>query len=561
MTTKDSDAPPLDVRNLTLRHPGASGTTTIVRDVSFTLEHGEVLGIIGESGAGKSTIGNAVIGLVGAGFEQSSGTIRVHGTAIEAITAEEHRALRGRTIASIFQDHTSSLDPLMTVGAQLSETISTIFPDLPRASVRQRALELLQRVGIPDPGRRYHSYPHQLSGGQRQRIVIAIALAGSPSIIVADEPTSALDATVQKQILQVLRKLVEETGLSLILITHDMSVIAEIADRVLVMKDGEAIEQNATTLLLDNPQSAYTQSLLSAVPRLRLSRLRPDENGQAASDDEAVLHNKASDPEGPILVVENLSKTFGNQSFQAWIGKGPATFTLRDVSFRLRRGGVLGIVGESGSGKSTIGRILAGLETGNADRVELAGRTCDVARRGSGGGLLGRIQMVFQDPSSSLNPRLTVAETLMECVRFTARTEHDRHPSRVTDTVERLGLSKVLLSRYPHQLSGGQKQRVCIARALLAGPEIMIADEPTSALDVSVQAEILSLLKQAVSERNLSMIFISHDLAVVQDICDAVCVMKDGRIEDYGASDFIFGRSDNPYTRHLIDARPKIFTL
>ncbi|MEI5677197.1 MULTISPECIES: ABC transporter ATP-binding protein [unclassified Mesorhizobium] len=560
MTIENSEIPPLDVRNLTLQHHGASGTTTIVRDVSFVLGRGEVLGIIGESGAGKSTIGNAVIGLLGAGFEQSSGTVRVNGTAIETLTASKRHALRGRTIASIFQDHTSSLDPLMTVGAQLSETISTIFPNLPRTGVRQRALELLQRVGIPDPNGRYHSYPHQLSGGQRQRVVIAIALAGSPSIIVADEPTSALDATVQKQILRVLRGLVEEAGLSLLLITHDMSVIAEIADSVLVMKDGEVIEHNATAALLDNPKSAYTQSLLSAVPRLRLSPAAPA-IGQGASDDKAVQRDEASEAGGPILVVENLSKTFGNHGLQALFGKGSATFALQNVSLQLRRGGVLGIVGESGSGKSTIGRILAGLETGSADKVVMNGRVCDVGSRGRSGGLLGRIQMVFQDPSSSLNPRLTVVETLMECVRFTARTEHDRQPSRVTETVERLGLSKVLLPRYPHQLSGGQKQRVCIARALLAGPEILIADEPTSALDVSVQAEILALLKQAVSERNLSMIFISHDLAVVQDICDAVCVMKDGRIEDYGASDFIFGRSDNPYTRHLINARPKIFTL
>ncbi|RJG40390.1 ABC transporter ATP-binding protein [Mesorhizobium sp. DCY119] len=560
MTTQNSEIPPLDVKNLTLRHHGVAGTTTIVRDVSFVLGRGEVLGIIGESGAGKSTIGNAVIGLLGTGFEQSSGTIRVNGTEIETLTASKRHALRGRIVASIFQDHTSSLDPLMTVGAQLSETISTIFPDLPRAGVRQRALELLQRVGIPDPNRRYHSYPHQLSGGQRQRIVIAIALAGSPSIIVADEPTSALDATVQKQILQVLRGLVEDTGLSLLLITHDMSVIAAIADSVLVMKDGEVIEHDVTAALLDNPQNTYTQNLLAAVPRLRLSPRIPA-IGQGGSDDEAAQCDEASEADDPILVVENLSKTFGNHGLQVLFGKGSTTFALRNVNLQLRRSGVLGIVGESGSGKSTIGRILAGLETGSADKVLVNGRVCDVGSRGRGGGLLGRIQMVFQDPPSSLNPRLTVAETLMECVRFTAKTEHNRQPARVTETVERLGLSKVLLTRYPHQLSGGQKQRVCIARALLAGPEILIADEPTSALDVSVQAEILALLKEAVSERNLSMIFISHDLAVVQDICDAVCVMKDGRIEDYGASDFIFGRSDNPYTRHLINARPKIFTL
>ncbi|HEV7250504.1 MAG TPA: ABC transporter ATP-binding protein [Shinella sp.] len=548
MTADKDKTPLLDVCDLSLTYRGEAGSTQIVRNVSFSLKRGEVLGIIGESGAGKSSIGNAVIGLLAPGIAQAGGSIRMNGTVLDTAADEARRALRGRAIASIFQDHTSSLDPLMTVGAQLAETISTLAPELSRAGVRARAIELLDRVGISDPLRRYGSYPHQLSGGQRQRVVIATALAGSPCIIVADEPTSALDATVQKQILRVLKGLVVDNGLSILLITHDMGVIAEIADRVVVMKDGEVIEQGPTGSLLETPQSDYTRKLLAAVPKLR----------SAPAD---TPPKKGADRKA-ILVVENLSKTFGGTSILDMFNTAKPGFALRDIGLRLPRAGVLGIVGESGSGKSTIGRILAGLETGRADRVELDDKIYDISRQGRAGSLLGRVQMIFQDPSSSLNPRLTVAQALIECARETARsaddTRHERVHARVIETIERLGLLQIHLDRFPHQLSGGQKQRVCIARALLARPKIVIADEPTSALDVSVQAEILSLLKETVSENRLSMIFISHDLAVVQDICDEVCVMRNGRIEDYGSSDFIFGRSDNAYTRHLIEARPKI---
>ncbi|GAJ96114.1 dipeptide ABC transporter ATP-binding protein [Rhizobium rhizogenes] len=549
-----SKTPPLlEVRDLTLRHKGECGPTTIVRNVSFDLGRGEVLGIIGESGAGKSTIGNAVIGLLGKSFEQSAGTIRLNNVAIETLGHKERQRLRGRTIASVFQDHTSSLDPLMTVGAQLSETISTILPDLSRKEVYARAIELLGRVGISDPVGRYHSYPHQLSGGQRQRVVIATALAGSPSIIVADEPTSALDATVQKQILDVLRQMADDTGLSLILITHDMGVIAQIADKVLVMKDGEVVEHNSTSELLESPQDAYTRSLLAAVPRLRLS---PSASQEAGHPTLGLDGTQAA----PILIVENLSKTFNGRNLRNVFGKASTRFALENLSLEVARGGVLGIVGESGSGKTTIGRILAGLETGDTGNVILDGEARSISRRDAGLGLLGHVQMIFQDPSLSLNPRMTVAETLSECLRFTARAGADCKPSRVTEVTNRLGLAHILLSRYPHQLSGGQKQRVSIARALLAQPALIIADEPTSALDVSVQAEIIALLKETIAESNLSMIFISHDLAVVQDICDTVCIMKDGRMEDFGPSDFIFGRSENSYTRRLINARPTIFT-
>lgn len=540
----EADRPPLlEVRNLSVRYLAKGGPMTIVRDVSFDLRRGEILGIIGESGAGKSTLGNAIIGLLDPNFEPPTGEIRLNGKAV--VNGRAREALRGRKIASVFQDHTASLDPLMTVGAQLAETILATGRKASRKQAQALAIELMGRVGIQDPERRFMSYPHQLSGGQRQRVVIAIALAGSPEIIVADEPTSALDATIQMQILRLLRRLVDEEMLSIVLVTHDMGVISEIADRVLVMKDGQVVEQDTTASVLETPKNSYTRSLLAAVPRLRISDVR-----QAKHHEE---HEGA-----PILLVEGVSKAFSTPRMR-FFGRRSEKSALQNVSLSLARGTVAGIVGESGSGKTTIGRIVAGLETANAGSIVLDRTKYDVSLRGSKNGLLGQVQMIFQDPASSLNPRMTIAETLVESVRFGLKVQAENKNPGVEAMMDRTGLARSLLDRYPHQLSGGQKQRVCIARALLAGPGIIVADEPTSALDVSVQSEIIALLRECVMEQNLSMLFISHDLAVVQDVCSFVYIMKDGRVEDHGPSRFIFAQSDNPYTRSLIEARPRRF--
>ena len=543
MKIETDESPLLQVRNLSVRYLAKGGPMTVVREASFDLRRGEILGLIGESGAGKSTLGNAIIGLLDPNFEMPTGDIRLNGQTL--MNGREREALRGRRIASVFQDHTASLDPLMTVGAQLTETILATGRRASRKQARIRAIELMRRVGIPDPERRYMSYPHQLSGGQRQRVVIAVALAGAPEIIVADEPTSALDATIQMQILRLLRRLVDEEMLAIVLVTHDMGVISEIADRVLVMKDGQVVEENVTSSLLASPKSDYARSLLAAVPRLRISD---------------VPHaNPPEQHEGtPILTVEDVSKAFSTPGTR-FFGRRSAKFAVQNVSLSLARGTVAGIVGESGSGKTTIGRIVAGLETANAGSIVLDRAKYDVSLRGSKNGLLGQVQMIFQDPASSLNPRMTILETLVESVRFGLKAQPESKVPDVAAMMDRTGLARSLLERYPHQLSGGQKQRVCIARALLAGPGLIVADEPTSALDVSVQSEIIALLKECVMEQNLSMLFISHDLAVVQDICSFVYIMKDGRIADHGPSRFIFAQSDNLYTRSLIEARPRRF--
>lgn len=543
MTHDSAKNPLLVVSNLTVKHRAASGATTILNDVSLSLDRGEVLGLIGESGAGKSTLGNAILGLLSADFERTAGSIRFDGMALEGIGDLQWAAIRGRRIAAIFQDHTASLDPLMAIGTQLEEAILVNNDKTLRHEARDMAIDLLVRVGIPDARERYHNFPHQFSGGQRQRIVIAIALAGAPDIIIADEPTSALDATVQKQILALLRELVDETGVSIILVTHDMCVVSDITDKVVVMRNGEVVEQGDTLTLLDAPQNAYTLGLLAAVPRLHLS-------GGGECTEQA--------RETPILVAQDVSKVFAGGGL-GWLRKGTRKSALREVSVELARGAITGIVGESGSGKSTIGRIIAGLETASAGKLGIDGRQFEISCPGRRSGLLGEVQMIFQDPALSLNPRMSIGDTLAESIRFGSRHSHDPKQD-VLSMIDRLRLARTLLARYPHQLSGGQKQRVCIARALLAGPRIIVADEPTSALDVSVQAEIVTLLKEIVTEQGISMLFISHDLALVQELCSSIYIFKDGRVEDAGPSRFIFGHSQNPYTRSLIDARPRRFT-
>jgi peptide/nickel transport system ATP-binding protein len=541
----------LVVSNLTIRYRGTPGSATILDDVSVSVGRGEILGLIGESGAGKSTLGNAMLGLLAPELEQVAGTIRFAAQpAHEEVNPHDEKPA-GRRISAIFQDHTASLDPLMTVGAQLEETILA-SGKTSRDQARDHALELLHRVGISEPAERHGNYPHQFSGGQRQRIVIAIALAGRPEIIIADEPTSALDATVQKQILGLLRDLVDETQISVVLVTHDMGVIAEITDRVAVMRHGQIVEQGATSAILDDPRENYTRSLLAAVPVLHMSRSDDCGNWQSK------VSGRGLEAQSPFLRAKGVTKAFGGRGF-AWLHPTYVVSALQDVSIEMRRGEVTGIVGESGSGKSTMGRIIAGLETASQGQLEIDDAGFNLTLPGRRSGLLGRIQMVFQDPSASLNPRMSVGDALRESFRYGAR-GGSVEGHEIGTMMERMGLTRSHLDRYPHQLSGGQKQRICIARALLAKPQIIVADEPTSALDVSVQAEIINLLKESVAERGISMLFISHDLALVQDLCSAIYIFKDGRVEDVGPSDFIFARSRNPYTRSLIDARPRRFT-
>lgn len=558
MMIEETSTSLLEIANLSVEHRAVTGTTPILHNVSATLEKGQILGVIGESGAGKSTLGNAVLGMLGRQFKQTSGTIRLAGEQLHGVEARGQTHNVGRRISAIFQDHTASLDPLMTIGAQLGETIRVSDQGLSRQAVRARGIELLERVGIPEPQRRFNDYPHQFSGGQRQRVVIAMALAGAPEIIVADEPTSALDATVQRQILTLLRELVDETAVSIVLVTHDMGVIAEIADKVLVMRHGRVVEENWTTVILDSPQQDYTRSLLAAVPRLHVGENNSDRDG-AGGIRAPEARDERTDCTADILVARQISKTFTSSGLLWPSRRLQRQRALDKVSIRIPRGSITGIVGESGSGKTTIGRIVAGLEAAGEGEIVIDDTRFDVSRRGRESGLLGRVQMIFQDPSVSLNPRMTIGEALQEAARFGLSARSNAITASVEVMADRLGLARNVLSRHPHQLSGGQKQRVCIGRALLARPQIIVADEPTSALDVSVQAEIVTLLKERVSDDGLSMLFISHDLAVVQDLCSHIYVFRGGRVEDSGPSATIFSRSQNAYTRSLVEARSRKF--
>lgn len=528
----------LTVENLSVDFGTARGLVHAVRDVSFSLASGETLAILGESGSGKSVTASAIMGLV----DTPPGVIRAgkidyRGQDLLRLGGRERRALYGQKLAMVFQDPLSALNPLYTIGWQIAETFRLHGVGMTEA--RRRALRLLERVGIPDPAQRIDAYPHQLSGGQRQRVVIAIAIAMQPDILIADEPTSALDVTVQARILDLLKDIQRENGMGLLLITHDLGVVAAVADRVAVMQQGRIVETGEVHDLIAHPQHSYTQRLLSSIP------------GRGA------LIERPLKPE-VIASVEHVSKSydltgiFGSSS-------GNVIQAVDDVSFELKRGESLGIVGESGSGKSTLARLLLKLEPPTEGRIRFEG--ADIAayssrelfkfRRG--------VQAVFQDPTASLNPYMTVEEIISEpwAIHKDALRKAER-PARVRELLQKVGLEPEHALRHPHQFSGGQRQRIAIARALALNPEVIVCDEAVSALDVSVQAQVMDLLKGLQRDFGLSYIFIAHDLGVVRDFCDRVLVMHRGKIVESGPTGTVFSAPRDPYTRELLAASPML---
>ncbi|MET0435469.1 MAG: ABC transporter ATP-binding protein [Cellulomonas sp.] len=528
-------APVLSVRDLTVTFRvdrGRSPDVHAVRGVSFDLHAGEVLAVVGESGSGKSVSSLAVLGLL-------PGTARVTGSArlgdLELVGLDD-RALsdvRGRRVAMIFQDPSNALDPVFTIGFQLRETLRRHLPGLSRAEARARAVELLRMVELPDPEDRLRFYPHQLSGGQAQRVMIAMALACDPEVLIADEPTTALDVTVQQEVLDVLRRLRARTSAAVVLITHDMGVVADLADRVVVMRHGEVVETADVLDLFDAPAAAYTRTLLDAVPRIGADE-RP------AGTDAA---------ERPALNVENLVVEYRNR-------RGRVVRAVDDVTLRVQPGEMLALVGESGSGKSTLGRCALGLAPLTSGTVEVVGtrlgrdtpRAVRAART--------RIGVVFQNPAASLNPRYTIGESVAEPLRVHAGLRGAALTARVAELLDGVELPAAWASRYPHELSGGQRQRVSIARAVSLDPELLIADEPTSALDVSVQATVLELFRSIQQRLRFACLFISHDLAVVDELADRVAVMHRGRVVEVGERSRVLGAPEHDYTRRLLAAAP-----
>ncbi len=559
----------LKINNLEIEFPSRKAVLRAVDDVSLSLEKGDILGIVGESGAGKSTVGNALIGLLEPPGKMTGGHIYLDGFRIDNLPDSEKQKIRGKKIGMIFQDPLTSLNPLQTIENQLVETIN-LHLALGENKARQRAVDLLDQVGIPDPEIRVKQYPHQFSGGMRQRVVVALALCAEPDLIIADEPTTALDVSIQAQILDLMRGLCKQKQVGMIIITHDMGVIADITDRVAVMYRGRLVEHGATEKILGNPDHPYTQSLISAVPRPDIKLIRfpqvtyiediADKNREI--DISKHWLGKARDyapTVGPLVELQNINMRFTTKP--AFLKKNRIFLdAVKNVSLDIREGEVFGLVGESGSGKSTVARIICGLYTPASGAIKFAGTELTALKKQSELDPFRRqMQMIFQDPYSSLNPRMRVLDIVSEPIIF-----HQLAGSRnevetiVKDLLEHVGLGAQSAVRYPHEFSGGQRQRISIARALATRPRFLICDEPTSALDVSIQAQILNLLKDLQEELGLTMLFISHDLPVIRQMCDRVGVMKDGFLCELKETEVLFEKPEHEYTKHLLKLMPRL---
>ncbi|ADZ69200.1 ABC transporter ATP-binding protein [Polymorphum gilvum] len=562
----------LEIRGLRVEFPGRRSTFVAVDGLDLALDPGRILGIVGESGAGKSTVGNAVIGLLAEPGRIAAGEIRLDGERIDTLDEARMRRLRGRRIAMIFQDPLTSLDPLQTIESQLVETIRTHLP-LSRAEARRRAVDLLDAVGIPDPAIRIRQYPHQFSGGMRQRAVIALALCANPEMIVADEPTTALDVSIQAQILTLLKDLCARRNVAMMLITHDMGVIADITDHVAVMYRGRLVEYGETAKVLGDPDHPYTRSLISAVPRpdVKVERFPVVDYIEAAGTPtrriDVATHwlgqaRAYGRIDGPLLCVRDLDMRFRTRT-SILPSRRRHVDALKKVSFDIFPGETFGLVGESGSGKSTIARVIAGLCRPTGGSVAFAGTELTApARRREVLAMRRQMQMIFQDPYSSLNARMRVADIVAEPIRFHRLAGSGAEVRRIVDDLlDHVGLGTAAGAKYPHEFSGGQRQRISIARALATRPRFLICDEPTSALDVSIQAQILNLLKDLQDELGLTMLFISHDLAVIRQMCSRIGVMRHGALCEVATADDLFERPQHPYTQDLLRLMPSMTLL
>ncbi|MFJ7057079.1 dipeptide ABC transporter ATP-binding protein [Streptomyces griseobrunneus] len=513
------------------------GSVRAVDGLSFTLEAGGALAVVGESGSGKSASAYALLGLHRGTGARVGGTVEVAGTDVNAADDAGLRALRGAKAAMVFQDPLSSLDPYYPVGDQIAE-VHRVHHRVSRKAARARAVEVLDRVGIPDAARRSRLRPHEFSGGMRQRALIAMALACEPQLIVADEPTTALDVTVQAQILDLLHTLRQETGMGLLLVTHDVGVAAESVDDVLVMREGREVERGPVARVLGSPREAYTKELLAAVPRVETRRVVP------------VPSPRAQEASVPLLEAVGLRREFGRGS-----GKAVA---VGGVSLTVHAGQTLGIVGESGSGKTTLGRMLVRLLDPTAGRLRYRGTEIGSLSEKDLRPFRRELQMVFQDPVASLNPRRSVGESVADPLRAAGEGDEGRIRDRVGALLERVGLDPAHFERYPHEFSGGQRQRIGIARALAAEPKVIVCDEPVSALDVTTQAQVVALLAELQRELGIGLVFIAHDLAVVRQVSDRVAVMRGGLIVEQGSADEVYGDPRDPYTKQLLAAVPAL---
>ncbi|WP_340109696.1 ABC transporter ATP-binding protein [Pikeienuella sp. HZG-20] len=532
----ESETPILEIENLRVALPKGADRPYALDGLSLTVRPGEIVCLVGESGSGKSLAAGAVMRLLPEPqVRMTGGTIRFDGRDLSELDEAGMRALRGDRMAMIFQEPMTALNPQKTVGWQIDEVL-ILHTDLNRRARHARALEMLERVQIPDPASALNAYPHQVSGGQRQRVMIAMALAMSPMLVIADEPTTALDVTTQLQILRLIRELQKDAGSGILFITHDFGVVAEIADRVAVLRRGELVEHGPAEEILNRPRHEYTRALIAAVPGLRPPPPR-DFSGAPV-----------------VLRAENMVKTF-KASGGFLSGKRKAVRAVDDVSFDLRRGETLGVVGESGSGKTTVSRCVTRLLKADSGKAELDGRDILHADARTLRAMRSEIQMVFQDAMASFNPRKRVVDLIAQ-----GPITHGMKPALAREKARELlalvELSPAAAERYPHEFSGGQRQRIGIARALAMEPKVIVADEPVSALDVSVQAQVLKLLTDLRVRLDLSLLFVTHDLRVAAQICDRVAVMEKGRIVEIGVTAELFADPQHPYTRNLLRSIP-----
>jgi peptide/nickel transport system ATP-binding protein len=524
----------LEIRGLTIDLPHLAERRHAVEDVGLFLRPNEILCVVGESGSGKTMMARAIMGLLPPRVRTSAGEIVFEGEDLLRVTPARLRQIRGGRIAMIFQEPMTALNPVMTIGDQIDEVIA-VHIDLPRRRRRERILDILADVRLPEPEHILRAYPHELSGGQRQRAMIAMALVLKPAMIIADEPTTALDVTTQAQILKLIRDLQAEHGTGVLFVTHDFGVVAEIADRVAVMQHGRLVESDQADQVLNWPRHPYTRALIAAVPSL-------------------VPHSRPRPQREPLLAVEDLDKSY--RSGGSLFGRaGRVMHVARSVRFSIRHGETLGLVGESGSGKTTVARCVVRLIEADGGRILLDGTDLRALSKRAMRPWRKRVQMVFQDPYGSLNPRLKIGGLVAQgpIVQGAAPAEA---LARAHELLQLVGLDPRAADRYAHEFSGGQRQRIGIARALALNPELLVADEPVSALDVSVQAQVLMLLAEIRDRFNLTMLFITHDLRVAAQVCDAIAVMREGKIVEMGPTTEIFGNPRHPYTRELIDAVP-----
>jgi peptide/nickel transport system ATP-binding protein len=554
-------APVLSVSNLTTSFLADGQWRPVVRNVSFDVAPGETVAIVGESGSGKSVTSLSVMRLLQKDKSRIEGKIMLGGKDILALPENQMRGIRGNDVAMIFQEPMTSLNPLFTVGQQISEAL-LCHHHMSRAEAKAETIRLLEKVRIPAAKSRFNEYPHRFSGGMRQRVMIAMALASKPKLLIADEPTTALDVTIQGQILDLIKLLQDEEGASVLFITHDMGVVAEIADRTVVMYNGEAVETGKTEDIFARPQHPYTRSLLSAVPVLgsmkgheRPLRFPVVDRATGTSDTPVEAADTVQAGVQPLLDVRNLTTRFNIHSGMFGQLEG-RVHAVENLSFTLQPGETLSLVGESGCGKSTTGRSIMRLVPAQAGEVLLNGRDVLTMDPKQLRDMRRTMQMIFQDPFASLNPRMTVGAAIAEPYLEHKLGTRAEARERVADLLERVGLTPAMASRYPHEFSGGQRQRVCIARALALDPKIIVADESVSALDVSIKAQVINLLLDLQASLNLAYLFISHDIAVVERVSHRIAVMYLGEIVEIGPRAAIFENPQHPYTKKLISAVP-----